>query len=163
MSYSKEQIEEKIKLTIDELYEKDSEIIFKTYNLHERSIAHRFALYLEKHFNDQDYVVDIEYNRMLNDYGEDIIGNEIGKRLDFEKYGKETSAVYPDVIVHKRNTTDNLLEIEMKMQWKNSKKEFDLIKINEYISQLNYQFGVYLELAETRNDCQIKFGPFEIN
>ena len=64
---------------------------------------------------------------MRNNYGQDIIGNEIGKRLDFEEYGKEASAVYPDVIVHKRNTTDNLLEIEMKMQWKNSKKEFDLI------------------------------------
>lgn len=163
MSYSREEIEKIIGDTLSELYEKDSVIIFKSYNLHERSISHRFALYLEKHFTNQNYIVDVEYNRMLNDYGEDIIGNEIGKRLDFEKYGKEMNAVYPDVIVHKRNTTDNLLEIEIKMQWKNSKKEFDLIKINEYISQLDYQYGVYLELAENRNECQISFGPFEIN
>lgn len=49
------------------------------------------------------------------------------------------------------------------MQWRNSKMEFDLIKINEYINQLGYQFGVYLELAENRNECQVNFGPFEIN
>jgi hypothetical protein len=100
---------------------------------------------------------------MLNKNGEDIIGNEIGKRLDFEKYGKKPSSVYPDIIVHKRKTTDNLLEIEAKMEWKNSKKDFDLIKINEYISQLDYKFGVYMELAEERKNCKIEFGPFEIN
>jgi hypothetical protein len=105
----------------------------------------------------------VEYNRMLNDYGDDVIGNEIGKRLNFEKYGKDTSTVYPDIIVHKRNTTDNLLEIEVKMEWKNSKKDFDLIKINEYINQLGYKFGVYLELAEKRENCKIHFGPFNIN
>lgn len=163
MSYSKKEIEKILIESLDELYDKDSEIIFKSYDLHERSITHRLALYLEKHFIDKGYVVDVEYNRMLNDYGEGIIGNEIGKRLDFEKYGKDTSAVYPDIIVHKRNMTDNLLEIEVKMEWKNSKKDFDLIKINEYIIQLDYEFGVYLELAEKRKNCEINFGPFKIN
>ena len=163
MSYSKVEIENILRVSLDELYEKDSEIIFKSYDLHERSITHRLALYLEKHFIDKGYVVDVEFNRMLNNYGEDVIGNEIGKRLDFEKYGKDSSNVYPDIIVHKRKTTENLLEIEVKMEWKNSKKDFDLIKINEYISQLDYEFGVYLELAENRKDCKINFGPFKIN
>lgn len=163
MSYSKQEIKKILKESINELYKKDSEIIFKSYNLHERSITHRLAIYLERHFIDNGYVVDVEYNRMRNAYGEDIIGNEIGKRLDFQKYGKDSSAVYPDIIVHKRNTTDNLLEIEVKMEWKSSKKDFDLIKINEYIEQLDYEFGVYIELAENRKDCKINFGPFKIN
>ena len=163
MSYTKENIKLILNKSLDELYEKDSEIIFKSYDLHERSITHRLANYIEQHFTKDNYIVDVEYNRMLNKYGEDIIGNEIGKRLDFEKYEKKTSSVYPDIIVHKRKTTDNLLEIEVKMEWKNSKKDFDLIKINEYISQLDYKFGVYMELAEERKNCKIKFGPFEIN
>ncbi|WP_424492598.1 hypothetical protein [Salinimicrobium sp. GXAS 041] len=99
---------------------------------------------------------------MRNQYGEDIIGNEIGKRLDLEKYGKSKNSVYPDIIVHKRDTANNLLELEVKMQWKNDKKMFDLQKINEYMSQLEYEFGVYLELGSTRAECSIEFGPFEI-
>lgn len=162
MSYTKENIELILNKSLDELYAKDSEIIFKSYDLHERSITHRLANYIEQYFIKDSYVVDVEFNRMLNKYGEEIIGNEIGKRLDFEKYGKKSSSVYPDIIVHKRNTTDNLLEIEVKMEWKNSKKNFDLIKINEYISQLDYRFGIYLELAEKRENCKIEFGTFKI-
>jgi len=97
---------------------------------------------------------------MRNNYGEDIIGNLIGKNLDFEKYDKDSSAVYPDIIVHKRDTNNNLLEIELKMKWKNGKREFDFMKINEYINQLNYKFGVYIELSENRENCKIEFGPF---
>ncbi|UNY98358.1 hypothetical protein MQE36_14880 [Zhouia spongiae] len=163
MNYNKENIEEILNNSIDELFEKDSQIIFESYNLHERSIAHRLAIYIENHFRKTDYVVDVEYNRMRNKYGEDIIGNLIGKNLDFEKYGKKLSNVYPDIIVHKRDTDNNLLEIELKMQWKNSKRDFDYIKINEYIEQLSYKFGVYIELSENREECVIEFGPFKLS
>lgn len=162
MPYTKEQIEDILNKSIDELFEKDAQIIFETYNLHERSITHRLAIYIENHFENTGYVVDVEYNRMRNIYGQDVIGNLIGKNLDFEKYGRDTSNVYPDIIVHKRDTNNNLLEIELKMQWKNGKREFDYIKINEYISQLDYKFGVYIELAEIRENCIIEFGPFNL-
>jgi hypothetical protein len=162
MEYSQEKILEIIEASLDKLFEKDSGIILKEYNLHERSITHRLAIYLEDHFKESDYIVDVEYNRMRNQYGEDIIGNEIGKRLDLEQYGKSINSVYPDIIVHKRDTDNNLVEIEVKMQWKNDKKIFDLQKINEYISQLNYNHGVYLELGSKRSECNIEFGPFEV-
>lgn len=160
--YSKEQIENILNKSIDELFEKDSQIILESYNLHERTITHKLAIYIEKHFQDTHYVVDVEYNRMRNVYGENVIGNAIGKNLDFEKYGKDPSNVYPDIIVHKRDTNNNLLEIELKMQWKNTKRDFDYQKINEYIDQLGYQFGVYIELTENRENCIIEFGPFTI-
>lgn len=160
--YSKEIIKKILEKSLDELFEKDHVIIFKSYNLHERSITHRLAVYIENHFRDTVYTVDVEYNRMKNNYGEDIIGNEIGKRLDLEKYGKETANVYPDIIVHQRNTKNNLLEIEVKMSWKNEKRNFDYMKINEYISQLDYQFGVYIEIGENRSECLIAFGPFDL-
>lgn len=162
MKYTQDEILEKIEASLDKLFEKDSGIILKEYDLHERSITHRLAIYLEDQFKETDYIVDVEYNRMRNQYGEDIIGNEIGKRLDLDKYGKSKNSVYPDIIVHKRDTDNNLLELEVKMKWKNDKKIFDLQKINEYISQLEYDFGVYLELGSTRSECIIEFGPFEI-
>jgi hypothetical protein len=160
--YTKDQIRTILEKSIDELFAKDSKIIFQFYDLHERSITHRLAVYIENHFKNTEYIVDIEYNRMRNSYGEDNIGNAIGKNLDFEKYGKDASNVYPDIIVHQRDTNNNLLEIELKMSWKNSKRGFDYMKINEYIKQLDYRFGVYIELGETRDQCVIEFGPFEI-
>lgn len=160
--YSKESIRNILEKSLDELFEKDNSIIFKSYDLHERSITHRLAVYIESHFIGTNYTVDVEYNRMRNDYGEDVIGHEIGKRLDFEKYGKNYANVYPDIIIHQRKTNNNLLEIEVKMNWKNSKREFDYMKINEYINQLNYKYGVYLEIDEKRENCIIEFGPFKI-
>lgn len=160
--YSEDIIRNILEKSLDELFDKDSQIIFKSYDLHERSITHRLAVYIENYFMGTDYTVDVEYNRMINNSGEDIIGNEIGKRLDFEKYGKNAANVYPDIIVHQRKTNNNLLEIEVKMNWKNAKRDFDYMKINEYISQLDYLFGVYLEIGEKREDCIIEFGPFVI-
>lgn len=160
--YTEDKVKEIINLSLDELYLRDSSLIFKDYNLHERSITHRLAIYIEKHFGATGYVVDVEYNRMRNKYGEDIIGNAIGKVLDLEKFGKDICHVYPDKIVHKRDTNNNLIEIEVKMEWKSSKKEFDYIKINNYISQLGYKYGLYVELSEKRQDCIIAFGPFDL-
>lgn len=162
MKFTKDEIEQILNESIDELFQKDSQIIFKDYNLHERSISHRLAMYIENHFQESDYVVDVEYNRMRDRYGNDVIGNLIGKNLDFEAYGKPASSVYPDIIIHQRDTKNNLVEIEIKMQWKNDKKVFDYIKINEYLNQLEYKFGVYIELSDVRENCKIQFGPFEI-
>lgn len=44
----------------------------------------------------------------------------------------------------------------------NGKKEYDYIKINEYINQLQYKFGVYIELSDVREECVVQFGPFKI-
>jgi hypothetical protein len=34
------------------------------------------------------------------------------------------------------------------MSWKNRDKEKDLKKLGRYIEELNYQFGLYLELGQ---------------
>nr|WP_299486251.1 hypothetical protein [uncultured Allomuricauda sp.] len=162
MRYNRKIIAAIIEKAIDDLFEVDLDIMSKSYNINERTITHRLANHLEKYFIPKGYVVDVEYNRMKNDYGEDIIGNEIGKRLDFEKYGLDSKNVYPDIIVHKRNQSENLVEIEVKMEWKNQNREFDFLKINEYMSQLGYAFGVYIQLSEGRENCKIEFGPFEM-
>lgn len=157
---NKKQITEIIDSSLDELFLKDKAILFESYDLHERSIVHRLAMYMETHFSKFDYYVDVEYNRMRNNYGEDVIGNVIGKAIDFEKSGEGSSYVYPDLIVHKRDTENNLLEVEVKMKWKNKLKELDYLKINEYVNQLGYKFGVYLELSDKRDECKIEFSPF---
>lgn len=86
----------------------------------------------------------------------------MGKILNWEDSGEGNSFVYPDIIIHKRDTSINIAEIEIKMSWKNRKKKFDYLKINEYMKQLGYQFGVYIELYEERENCLIEFGPFDV-
>lgn len=158
-----QEIVEIINQMVDTLYENDSEILTREYDLHERTITHRMAMYLEPKFEERGYKVDVEYNRMREQYveGEDV-SSLIGKRLNWENSGEGSSFVYPDIIVHKRDTCDNLIEIEVKMAWKNRRRRFDYDKINQYMEQLGYQFGIYIELADRREDCLIEFGPFNL-
>lgn len=73
----------------------------------ERSIAHRFAIYVEQRFSGFD--VDCDYNKNLED----------PKRAPAYSHqtptGRESDLVVPDIIVHKRNNTENnLVVIELK-------------------------------------------------
>lgn len=153
-----------IKSAIDLLYEKDALLLSEGYDIHERTITHKLAMYLEKFFQHYSYDVDVEYNRMRDEYGNtEDIGNIMGKRLNFEDSSEGSNFVYPDIIVHKRDQKNNLLEIEVKMAWKNQKKHLDFIKINEYIEQIGYKYGIYIELSEKKKDCKVLFGPFDLN
>lgn len=165
MTYSKENILEILNSTIDTLFEKDFYLLNKKYDINERTISHRFALHLNSHFEDTEYNVDIEYNRIRAEYNHiEDVGNLMAKKLHWEDSdetsGENSRFVFPDIIVHKRDKHDNLLEIEIKMAWKNGKKKFDLDKINKYIDELKYKFGVYVELDENKEKCKIEFGPF---
>lgn len=70
-------------------------------DVHERSIAHRLAVHLSAVFYEWD--VDVEYNRDCGDV----------KRIYDHGESREKS-IFPDIIVHKRGTKDNLLVIEIK-------------------------------------------------
>ena len=168
MEYTKEKVANILNQTVDKLFEFDSYLLKKSYDINERTVSHRLALHLNEYFKNSDYDVDIEYNRIREEYGNtEDIGNLMGKKLHWENSGEASGEnsrfVFPDIIVHKRDKHDNLLEIEIKMAWKNGKKQYDYDKINQYMEELKYQFGVYIELAEKRKDCLIEFGPFNLN
>src|SRR3989344_3962315 len=68
-------------------------------DIHERSLTHRLAFYLESSGYFNGYSIDCEYNRR----GIDIKTDDYGKRI------------YPDIIVHVRGLSDsNLIIIEAK-------------------------------------------------
>ncbi len=149
-----------IRKSLMELYSKDALLMDSAYDINERTVTHRLAIYLESYFQKYGYIVDVEYNRMRGDTVGDAVGNLMGKRLNWEENEQGSSYVYPDIIVHKRDTDDNLLLIEVKMSWKNVKKSDDLLKITEYIKEIGYQYGVYIELSPDIENSQILFGPF---
>ena len=156
----KDQIVKLLMDSIRELFITDCLLMNKDYDINERAVVQKLATYIGKRVS--DYHVDVEYNRMRDYYGPEQIGNITPKKIAFMNTDHKTiiKNVNPDIIVHKRDQEENLIAIEIKLAWKNEKKEYDFSKINGYMEQLRYQFGVYIELAEKEEDCKIEFGPF---
>jgi len=127
----------KIDIAIHHLYKNDHFLI--TNCTHERSITHKLAEYIQHNF--PEWHVDNEYNRR---------GEDLSKNLPQQ----ETS--YPDIIIHKRNTKENLLIIEAKsIHSQNHSDEVDKLKIKSFIEdkKYSYRFGLWVcfsdELSET--------------
>lgn len=133
----KEKIERSLNEALDDLLEKDAYILRVDAN--ERTISHRLAGYLEPHFD--GWNVDCEYNRNHDD----------PKRLEIPRrkvLNEDTHArtVFPDIIVHKRNTNENLLVIEIKKTTSQESDDFDLHKLDAFKKQLGYKFAVFVKV-----------------
>ena len=156
-----EEIEEKVNLALDIFYVKDKYLIDN--DIHERSMTHKLANYLEELFNGYD--VDCEYNKNTTEskkiYDVEHKIQEIKKDTEYEY--KDSIAVFPDIIIHKRgNKLKNLLVIEVKKDnaIKNNKsklEEIDILKLKAYTSKdLNYRYGIYINLKNSREKVVIK-------
>lgn len=133
----KDKIEQALNQALSALLERDAEIL-KT-DVNERTISHRLAVYLEPYFS--GWNVDCEYNRNHDD----------PKRLNIprrEVPDNDTQArtVFPDIIVHKRGTDENLLVIEMKKTTSQETDDFDLHKLNAFKNQLDYKYAVFVKV-----------------
>jgi hypothetical protein len=149
--YTQKQIEALIVASIRMVQKKDAEFLNPDFDINERSVTHRLAMYLAGLFPEED--VDCEYNRIYNDDTDEYIAKNL--ELPVIEKGitlKDTKArtVFPDIIVHRRNTQRNLLAIEVKMAWKADKVDFDRVKAQAYKFRLNYEYSICLIL-----------GPFE--
>lgn len=106
----------------------------------ERSISHRLALYLTSQFADLD--VDCEYNR----------DHHKAKRLrrtgPCARSSEDTdgSPVYPDIIVHRRGTEENILVIEIKKSTSSVSDDCDLEKLSAFREELGYKTALFLRL-----------------
>lgn len=145
---NKKMIENRLTNALKRLYYYDSQIIDN--NSNERSITHRLAVHLGTVFFEWD--VDVEYNRNLNDikaFNEQAMKvlEAADDKMDFLTGVK---MVYPDIIVHKRGTRNNLLAIEVKkMSTSERLEQYDVNKIKGYIIEesLNYKYVAFIKLA----------------
>jgi len=142
----KEFIESAVNDAIAQLLQADSEILIMDVN--ERSISHRLAIYLEPHFT--GWNVDCEYNRNHDDPKRLEI-----QRRNIESDDTEATTVYPDIIVHKRGTNENLVVIEMKKTTSREEDTYDLGKLDAFKGQLGYKFAIFIKV-KTGGEAGIK-------
>lgn len=131
MNMEREEVVRRLRSAYSNLV-RDDVLLFKV-DANERSLTHKLAEHLQAEFLDWD--VDCEYNRD---------GHE-SKRLNLlvatvSTDDTEGKTVFPDVIVHHRNTHDNLVVIEAKKNTTASTGN-DETKLKEYKSQLGYRFA----------------------
>lgn len=130
--------------SLSDFYKYDKALVSYTTIDHgccERTISFRIALYLQKYI--PNYNVDCEYNRMEN------APKSLGKKL-----------VYPDIIVHKRNTKNNISWIEVKKtasrKNKINKDRNKLCNVTSKNSELKYKYGFLIVIADTLENSTIE-------
>lgn len=116
---------------IDKLFAEDLILLKK--NAHERSIAGRLQIYLEPFFEGLN--VTIEYNLM----------GDSPKKVAWR--GDEPEQVFPDIIVHQIGTKTNILAIELKKDSSRKSKSDDILKLQAYRRELNYQHALFIRLG----------------
>ncbi|TAN57451.1 hypothetical protein EPN15_04320 [Patescibacteria group bacterium] len=131
---SDDEIKNSFLIALDQVFNNDAFLLESDAN--ERSIAHKLAEYLQQQFN--GWHIDCEYNR----HGlssKEIPGIE---SCDVEK---SSNLVLPDIIIHHRNTDDNLIVIEIKKNKMVDK--CDNAKLSAFTKQdggYKYQFGLFI-------------------
>ncbi len=148
---SSESVEKKLREAIGRLCERDRFLLENDVN--ERSISHKLAEHLQEQF--PDWHVDCEYNRNY----------DLVKRLNIDPPDPpigdtQGKTVYPDIVVHHRNTDANLLVIEIKKSTNAGGRRFDIEKLRLFTTELGYTYGAFVELAAgTENiDHELEFG-----
>lgn len=114
-----------------ELFAKDA-FLFQA-DVNERAITHRLALHMTPRFPKWD--VDCEYNREGLD----------PKRVELGRDGTDGSRVFPDIIIHHRNTAENFLVVEVKKSTSEVPDQDDLNKLKALSQQLGYEHALFLK------------------
>ncbi len=127
---------------LHEFYAKERFLFEK--DLGERTLTHRFAVYLERQFS--GWAVDCDYDRL----GERTLKLPHGSIVSTDDHlGK---SIYPDVVVHQREIPNNLLALEIRKASNHQSLEHDQHKLRALTDPhvwFAYWIGVLLILART--------------
>jgi hypothetical protein len=133
---------------IEQLYEKDSYLL--AHDVNERALSHKLACYLQQAIEEWDnsWHVDCEYNR---DYDNPKVLMQLSlASAKVMPTDTQATTVYPDIIVHKRGSRENLLAIEIKKASNRRGRNHDYEKLGAFKRELGYQHTLFLELSADR-------------
>lgn len=144
------QIDKRVKIALEQLRVNDNYLLKN--DLHEQSITHRLAIYIEHTFG-KTHDVDCEYNKNSEDLiGRKRVFNNISQEIQHILISEEGRDIKPDIVIHKRGTNDsNLLVIEVKKSTNPESLELDYAKLKCYTiedeqNMLNYDYGVFIRV-----------------
>lgn len=140
MGSEKESVQVKIERAFLRLIKEDALLLENDVN--ERSLTHHLARYLGDEL--PEWHVDCEYNRS-GDLPKRLVGLISHRRSD----DTEGTTVFPDIIVHRRGTTDNYIVIEAKKRGGRANEENatrDIEKLGAYKKELAYKHAYFLHL-----------------
>lgn len=131
-----------IKTLLEEFVDEQSQLLKN--DASEQAISHQLAMKLAPHFPSWD--VDCEYNRRM----------EVVKRLIYavSPTGEACERnVVPDIIIHRRMTSDNLLAVEIKKSTNQEHSFKDKAKLAAFREQLGYQNSLFIRFLTGANDA----------
>jgi hypothetical protein len=141
------EVENKLEKSLKKLLKNDFFLLES--NAHERSITHKLAEYLQDEF--EEWNVDCEYNRKGHRLVKKLHNWEKDYKEELEKDKLNEKNVFPDIIVHKRGKRQNLLVIEVKKSTNDDNGDSDKVKLNAFIDELRYKYGVFISFDTGRN------------
>ncbi len=127
---------------VREFYAREVHLFEK--DLGERTLTHRLAVQIEKHF--PGWEVDCDYDRL----GERTLRLPHGTIVSTDDH--LAKSVYPDIVVHQREIPNNLLAIEVRKASNHQPIEHDQHKLQALTDPhlwFAYQIGVLLTLGKT--------------
>lgn len=148
MNSNFDEVQQKVKCSLNKLMDFDHFLLEK--NVNERSITHKLAEYLQMEF--KNWNVDCEYNKMVN--GEFIDPKRMMFTVeDVESNDTDAKTIFPDIIIHKRKSKDNLLVVEVKKSINNQNRLKDERKLETFTKSdhFKYSFGLNIILP-VKND-----------
>ena len=132
------EIKKQVNVAIKILFKKDRFLLKNKVN--ERAVAHKLAEYFQQLF--PAWHVDCEYNKKR------LESKELGGINECDEQ-KRTDRVYPDIIIHQRNTDSNLLVIEIKTI--RNEEACDIQKLKLFTNQTGdyrYQLGLFIKFNQ---------------
>ncbi len=120
-----EEIKTKIEASLSKLYIKDKILIDNKTN--ERAICAHLLCYLKNEFLQWD--VDTDYNREQGDVKRNI----------------DRNIIVPDIIIHRRDSRENLVAIEAKGHWNDESRENDYVKLHGLLFKQKYKYAFMIE------------------
>jgi hypothetical protein len=136
-----------VELAVGQLIQEQAELL--DLDVTERALSHHLANYLAA-LLPAGYDVDVEYNR----HGESPKRLQLPVREAADMELRSTT-VFPDILVHKRNTDDdNLLVLELKKPGESL--AYDELKLRAFREQLGYSYTAHVILGRDNGGAIVR-------
>ncbi|MDD4817790.1 MAG: hypothetical protein PHI85_07460 [Victivallaceae bacterium] len=146
-----EEVKQALRDALRKFYLNDGYLIHN--DVHERTLTFRLGMYLQELF--PSWNVDCEYNKNINT----LKGNKFllsrctySQKMNCSNCNdRKSCTVFPDIIIHRRCTSQNLLVIEAKKNAAPTDRHNDTAKVKEYLTEstLNYYYGIFLDFKDS--------------